>query len=186
MDDLQIIDLYWARSESAVAETSRKYGPYCRSIAYGILRSEEDSEECVNDTWLHAWNAMPDQRPERLSAFLGRITRNLALKKREKDSAKKRGAGEVPLALEELTECLPYADHSDRIVEDMVLADALNRFLASLKAEKRKIFLRRYWYLSPVREIAADLGISESKVKMSLLRSRSELRQMLEKEGIEL
>ncbi|MBO4872549.1 MAG: RNA polymerase sigma factor [Lachnospiraceae bacterium] len=186
MKDAEIVELYWARDEQAIRETAEKYGRYCQTIAFNILHDREDSEECVNDTWLHAWNAMPDQRPERLSAFLGRIARNLALKKREKDSAQKRGAGEVPLVLEELSDCLPAADHSDRIVEDMVLAEAFNRFLASLKAEQRKIFLRRYWYLSSVREIAADLGISESKVKMSLLRSRKELRQLLEKEGIEL
>ena len=186
MEDSDIVKLYWARSEKAIEETENKYGRYCLSIAFNILHDREDSEECVNDTWMSAWNAMPDQRPGKLAAFLGRITRNHALKKREKYTAKKRGAGEVPLALEELCDCVPASDQADRIVEDMVLTETLNRFLSSLKTENRRIFLQRYWYLSPVRKIASDLNISESKVKMSLLRSRKELRQLLEKEGITL
>ena len=186
MEDKQIVDLYWARSEKAISETADKYGRYCYTIAYNILHSNEDSEECVNDTYLHAWNAMPDQRPNRLSAFLGRITRNLSLKRWEKYTAKKRGAGQVPLALDELRECIPATNYTDSVADDIVLTDVLNRFLASLTAEKRNIFMRRYWYLSSVAEIASDLAISESKVKMSLLRSRNELKQLLEKEGITL
>ena len=186
MEDKQIVDLYWARSEKAISETADKYGRYCYTIAYNILHSNEDSEECVNDTYLHAWNAMPDQRPNKLSAFLGRITRNLSLKRWEKYTAKKRGAGQVPLALDELRECIPATNYTDSVADDIVLTDVLNRFLASLTAEKRNIFMRRYWYLSPVAEIASDLAISESKVKMSLLRSRNELKQLLEKEGITL
>ncbi len=186
MEDKQIVDLYWARSEKAISETADKYGRYCYTIAYNILHSNEDSEECVNDTYLHAWNAMPDQRPNKLSAFLGRITRNLSLKRWEKYTAKKRGAGQVPLALNELQECIPATNQTDSVADDIVLTDVLNRFLASLTAEKRNIFMRRYWYLSPVAEIASDLAISESKVKMSLLRSRNELKQLLEKEGITL
>ncbi|MBQ8929851.1 MAG: sigma-70 family RNA polymerase sigma factor [Oscillospiraceae bacterium] len=186
MEDKQIVDLYWARSEKAISETADKYGRYCYTIAYNILHSNEDSEECVNDTYLHAWNAMPDQRPNKLSAFLGRITRNLSLKRWEKYTAKKRGAGQVPLALDELQECIPATNQTDSVADDIVLTDVLNRFLASLTAEKRNIFMRRYWYLSSVAEIASDLAISESKVKMSLLRSRNELKQLLEKEGITL
>ena len=186
MEDKQIVDLYWARSEKAISETADKYGRYCYTIAYNILHSNEDSEECVNDTYLHAWNAMPDQRPNKLSAFLGRITRNLSLKRWEKYTAKKRGAGQVSLALDELQECIPATNQTDSVADDIVLTDVLNRFLASLTAEKRNIFMRRYWYLSPVAEIASDLAISESKVKMSLLRSRNELKQLLEKEGITL
>lgn len=186
MEDKQIVDLYWARSEKAISETADKYGRYCYTIAYNILHCNEDSEECVNDTYLHAWNAMPDQRPNRLSAFLGRITRNLSLKRWEKYTAKKRGAGQVPLALDELRECIPATNQTDSVADDIVLTDVLNRFLASLTAEKRNIFMRRYWYLSPVAEIASDLAISESEVKMSLLRSRNELKQLLEKEGITL
>lgn len=186
MEDERIVELYWARSEKAISETADKYGRYCYSIAYNILHSREDSEECVNDTYLKAWNAMPEERPRRLAAFLGRITRNLSLNRLEKYEAKKRGAGQVPLALEELQECVPSADNTEQIVDDMALADLLNRFLASSGAEKRKIFMRRYWYLSSVAEIAKAYGISESKVKMSLLRSREELKRYLEKEGVAL
>ena len=186
MEDIQIVDLFWERSENAISETANKYGHYCYSIAYNILHSNEDSEECVNDTYLNAWNAMPYQRPSKLSAFLGRITRNLSLQRWEKYTAEKRGEGQVPLALDELQECIPTTDSTDQIVDDIVLVDLLNRFLASLTLEKRRIFMRRYWFLSTITEIAADFSVFESKVKMSLLRSRNELRQLLEKEGIEL
>lgn len=185
MDDHQIVELYWARSEKAISETENKYGRYCYSIAYHVLYNNEDSEECVNDTWLSAWNSMPEQRPDRLMTFLGRITRNLALDRLRNDKAEKRGGGQVPLALHELEECIPD-NKMERTIDDFALADILNRFLASLNPEKRKIFMRRYWYLSPVAEIASDYGISESKVKMSLLRSRNELRVFLEKEGIQI
>ncbi len=186
MEDNQIVDLYWARSEKAISETANKYGHYCYYIANNILHNKEDSEECVNDTYLNAWNAMPDQRPNKLPAFLGRITRNLSLQRWEKYTAGRRGAGQVPLALDELQDCIPETDNTDHIVDDLMLADLLNRFLASLTAEKRIIFMRRYWYFSPVAEIASDLAVSESKVKMSLLRSRNELKLLLMKEGIEL
>lgn len=186
MEDSQIVDLYWERSPRAISETAEKYGRYCHRIAYNILRSEEDSEECVNDTYLSAWNAMPEQRPQKLSAFLGRITRNLALKKWEWYSAEKRGGGQVPLALDELQECVPAPDRVERVADDLALTEALNRFLASLPREKRRIFMRHYWYFSPVAEIAESYAVSESKVKMTLLRTRKELKLFLEKEGIDL
>ncbi len=186
MDDREIVELYWARSENAISETADKYGRFCHYIAYNILHSDEDSEECVNDTYLAAWNAMPDLRPRKLSAFLGRVTRNLALHRWERYHAEKRGSGAVPLALEELRECVPASDKADRVVEDLVLAEVFNRFLASLPKEKRKIFMRRYWYLCPIAEIAEDLSLSESSVKMSLLRARNELKTLLEKEGIDI
>lgn len=186
MEDLEIVDLYWARDESAISETARKHGAYCRYIAYHILWNEEDSEECVNDTYLSAWRAMPDQRPARLGPFLGKITRNLALNRREAYHAEKRGHGQTPLALDELRECVPAPDQTAQAVDDLALAQLLNRFLASLPREKRKIFMRRYWYLSPVKEIAADYSMSESKVKMILLRARKSLKQLLKDEGIGL
>ena len=186
MDEKQIIDLYWARSESAIAETAKKYGKFCHSIAYNILASHEDSDECVNDTYLKAWNAIPPRRPNKLSAFLGKITRNLALKRYDMYTAEKRGGGQVPLAWEELAECIPDTDSVEQMVDDRILADKINVFLSRLPAEARMIFLRRYWNLSTVKEIAAVYGISESKVKMSLLRTRRKLRSFLEQEGIEL
>ena len=186
MDEKQIIDLYWARSESAIAETQRKYGKFCFQIAYNILANRQDSEECVNDTYLQTWNAIPPKRPNRLAAFLGKITRNLALKKYETYSAKKRGGGQTVLALEELAECIPDPNTVERMVDDRVLTERLNGFLADLAPEARKIFLRRYWNLSSVKEIADAYGIGESKVKMSLMRTRGKLRSFLEQEGIDL
>lgn len=186
MDDKQILDLYWARSERAISETADKYGRYCHYIACNILHNAEDSEECVNETWLKAWGTIPPKRPNRLSVFLGKITRNLSLNRYKKYTAEKRGGGQTALALEELQECIPASDRVEQIVDDLVLTEALNRFLASLSAETRKIFMRRYWYLSSVKEIAAEFGMGESKVKMALLRSRNELKNLLEKEGIVL
>lgn len=184
MDDRQIIALYNERSEAALSETAKKYGRYCRTIAYNILFNEEDSEECVNDTWMRAWDSIPPQCPERLSAFLGKITRNLALNRYKHNTREKRGGGQTMLVLEELAECVPGADSTEEAVEETLLVEALNGFLAELPAEKRKLFLRRYWYLSSVKEIATDFGLSESNVKMTLLRLRSKLKQTLEKEGI--
>lgn len=186
MEDRQIIELYWARSDNAIEETQCKYGKLCYKIAYNILSNRQDSEECVNDTYLRAWNTIPPNRPEKLSAFLCRITRNQALKKYESNCAAKRGAGEVPLALEELATCIPAPDTVTEMTDYRDLIRQLNAFLSELSPEARKIFLRRYWALDSVRDIAADLGISESKVKVSLFRTRKKLNAYLEKEGIAL
>ena len=184
MEDHQIIDLYWARNEQAITASDAKYGPYCRTVARNILWNEQDGEECVNDTWHRAWESMPPQRPSLLRAFFGTITRNLALNRWEKQHAQKRGSGQLPLALEELSECLPAADSVERAVEERELTNLLELFLESLPRQARVIFLRRYWFLMPVKDIAKGLSVSESKVKMSLLRSRNKLRELLEKEGV--
>ena len=184
MDDRQIIALYNERSEAALSETAKKYGRYCRTVAYNILYNEEDSEECVNDTWLRAWESIPPQCPERLSAFLGKITRNLALNRYKHNTREKRGGGQTLLVLEELAECIPGADSTEEAAEEALLVEVLNGFLGKLPTDKRKIFMRRYWYMSSVKEIAEDFGLSESNVKMTLLRLRRKLKQTLEKEGI--
>lgn len=184
MDDKQIIELYWLRSEAAISETADKYGRYCHYIAYHILHNEEDSEECVNDTYMNAWNSIPPQRPSFLRAFLGKITRNLSLNKYEYNTAEKRGSGEIPLVLDELQKCIPASDNIENKIDAMALTELLNHFLSSLPIEQRKIFMQRYWYLSSVREIARDYSIGESKVKMSLSRSRKKLKEMLKKEGV--
>lgn len=183
MDDAAIIELYWARSERAIERTQEKYGARCRATAWNILRSHADSEECVNDTWLRAWDAMPPEWPEKLGAFLGRITRNLALDRLKKRESQKRGGGRFELALSELAECLPSGGDP---ADELALRELLDRFLASLSEDARVIFLRRYWYMLSVEEIARGLGASRSKVKSSLMRSREKLRAMLEKEGITL
>lgn len=186
MDDKQIIDLYWARSESAIAETDKKYGKLCHRIAFNILHNPQDSEECVSDTYLKAWSVIPPKRPVKLSTFLGKITRNLALNRYEKDTAVKRGGGDVAVALDELAECIPDPNSVERVVDNRNLTDKLNVFLEGLPTETRRIFLRRYWELCSIREIAEIFSISESKVKVSLFRTREKLRSFLEQEGIAL
>ena len=186
MEDSQIIELYWRRSEDAIAETSKKYGRYCHTISFNILGNAEDSEECVNDTYLKIWSLLSPARPAIFSAFLAKITRNLSLDRYRNQSAEKRGGGRTTVALDELSACIPVADTTETIAEQQALTDALDRFLDALKSEQRKIFLRRYWYISSIREIASDFGISESKVKTTLLRTRTALKEHLEKEGIAL
>ena len=186
MEDYQIIDLFWERAETAISETADKYGKYCYSIAYNILRNREDSEECVNDTYFNAWGAMPPHRPSRLSTFLGKITRNLSLNRWDQYNAEKRGGGQVALALDELSEYIPAAETVEQTVDDLALVEIFNRFLASLPKNSRKIFIQRYWYLSSIKEIATGYAISEGKVKMSLLRSRKALKNFLEEEGVGL
>lgn len=187
MQDSEIIRLYWARREEAIQESQLKYGAYCRTIAERILQNREDTEECVSDTWLHAWGAMPPQRPTILRAFFGRITRNLALNVFEHIHAEKRGGAraQMTLALSELSELIADGSPADA-EERMVFHDTLQRFLSELRKEERVMFLQRYWYFCPVKEIAAELGCGQSRVKMSLLRMRGRLREMLEEEGIVL
>lgn len=184
MKDHEIVELYWSRSETAISETAGKYGRYCHRIAYNILQDHEDCKECVNDTYLRAWNAMPPSRPSRLSAFLGKITRNLALDRYDRYTAQKRGLGQVPLALEELEGLIPSASDMEQAIDALALAKALNRFLAGTKPKPRAIFVQRYWFFCPVKEIAASFGVSESKVKMTLLRLRGKLKAFLEEEGV--
>lgn len=188
MEDSQIIDLYFDRDETAISETNLKYGHYCGTIAWGVLRNREDSEECVNDTWWKAWNAIPPARPDILSAFLGKITRNLALHMYEKNHALRRGEGEIPELIDELGEVLAAKDSTEdeaiQSVEESDLSEAINDFLGKLRGESRIIFLRRYFYMDSVEKIASLLNSTEGKVKMSLLRSREKLKKYLEKRGL--
>ena len=184
MDDNIILDLYWARSESAISETAQKYGGYCTKIAMNILQNSEDTEECVNDTYLKTWNAIPPQRPTIFSSFLGKIIRNLSLNKYKEQRAKKRGGYEVVLLLDELEDCVPSGNRVEYEYEVGVIAQTIDRFLHSIDAESRIVFVRRYWYVDSIRSIAARFQMSESKVKSMLFRTRSKLRIYLEKEGI--
>jgi RNA polymerase sigma-70 factor (ECF subfamily) len=184
MEDSRIIDLYWKRSEEAITESDRKYGRYCGTIAMNILGNREDVEECVSDTWLRAWNAIPPARPLILKAFLGKITRNLSLNMLEKSRAGKRGGGEGCAVLDELEEWIADEGADTWSADRYVLTETLKRFLSTLPEEKRVIFVRRYWYMDQVKTIADDLGVGESKVKMTLFRVRKELAQVLKKEGI--
>ncbi len=186
MDDRQIIELYNERSETAISETADKYGKYCYYIAYHILYNAQDSEECVNDTYLRAWAAIPPHYPNNLSAFLGKITRNLALNRYRYYMREKRRIEQTSLVLDELQECVPAFDNTEQAVEEKLLVEVLNRFLHELPVEKRMMFLRRYLYMSSIREIAEDYEISEGKAKMTLFRIRNKLKQTLGKEGIVL
>ena len=181
MTDQQIVALYWQRSESAIAETDRHYGRYFHYIAYSILQDEEDAKETVNDTYLKAWNTMPPQRPNHLKAFLGRITRQLSINRLEHNSAKKRAGSQYQLALDELSECISQSQED--FADTIALRDALNQFLHSLPPEARRVFIRRYWHLHSVAEIASDFSMSESKVKSILMRTRKKLKQHLTEGG---
>lgn len=183
MNDENIIRLYWDRDETAISETSKKYGRFCFTIANNILASKEDSDECVNDTYTKVWQAIPPQRPSVFSAFIGRITRNLALDRYRKNKAEKRGGSQMPIILEELGELV--SDHpgpeEDLLRQD--LAKALNAFLADLPSEKRVMVIRRYWYADDIRAIAERLGTSENNVSVSLRRIRIKLREYLTEKG---
>ena len=186
MEDSEIIRLYWERSADAVAATDSKYGGYCRAIARNILDSEEDAEECVNDAWLKLWNAIPPQRPARLSAFLGKIVRNLALDRFQRTRAEKRGGGAMALVLEELSDCVSGGESVEQAIDRAELLAAINGFLGSLPKQKRDLFVLRYWYARPVADIAAQRGLSPGSVTMSLKRSREQLKTYLKERGFEL
>ena len=185
MEDRDIVQLYWDRDPDAIPETARKYGAYCRAIAVNVLGSPEDAEECVNDTYLRAWNAMPPARPRFLSAFLGRITRNLSFDRFAYRRAEKRGGGELPLVLEELSRCIPAPGGTEEAVEGRLLAAAIDEFLGGLPPEKQALFLRRYFFTEPVSAIARRYGMREGAVSMALHRLREALRRYLEERGFQ-
>jgi RNA polymerase sigma-70 factor (ECF subfamily) len=184
LEDEAIYDLYWARSEEAIARTHEKYGPWCRGIAIRILEIQEEAEECVSDTYLQVWNNIPPQRPGVFRAWLGRITRNLALDRYRKNHTARRGGGQTALALEELQDCVSGEATIETQLERQEIIDAINRFLETLPENQRNIFLRRYWHMTAVRDIANAYGISESRVNSMLFRLRKKLKAALEQEGI--
>lgn len=186
MKDEDIINLYWEREERAISATAEKYGNYCHVIAYNILHNNEDAEECANDTYLAAWNSIPPHRPHPLSAYLGRITRNLALNKYKRSNTKKRGFGQVPSVLSELEECIPSSSSVEQEAEENRLIELINDFLYTQPQIKRTVFVRRYWHLWAIRTIAEKYDMTESKVASILFRMRNELKEHLEKEGISL
>ena len=186
MEDREIVELYWKRNEKAITESEIKYGRYCFSIANRILRSREDSEECVNDTYVRAWNSIPPKKPEKLSVFLGKITRNLALDMLDRLNAQKRGGREISLVLDEIAECVSSVNTTEKEFDNLTLTEHLNSFLKTLTTENRKIFMQRYWYIMSIKDIAKENSFTESKVKMSLMRTRENLKIFLEKEGVEI
>ncbi len=187
LEDIDIIDLYWNRDEDAIRETDLKYGRMCKKIANNILSMPEDAAECVNDAYLGVWNAIPQERPNIFSAFLCRIVRNISIKRYEYIHAQKRNPG-VVVSLEELYECIslePSEDSIESEFSDSVLKDAINRFLDSVSEDARNVFIRRYWFFDPVKEISLKYGMSTSKVDAILVRTRKKLKQFLIKEGFQ-
>lgn len=183
MEDTQILDLYWARSEDAITETNRKYAPYCYRVSYNILRSSEDADECVNDTWLRAWNAIPPQRPTRLQAYLARLTRNLSLDRLDHRQAERRG-GSAGMLLSELSECIPSPDTVERTLDDREISAAISAWLWKQPERSRVAFVRRYFYAEPLSQVARRVELSEGGLKSLLHRQRVSLRRYLEQEGI--
>ncbi len=183
MEDREIIALYWARSEDAIRQTAQKYTPYCCSIIRRVLGDGRDAEECLSDTWLGAWNAMPPRRPARLPAFLGRIARNTALDRYDYNSAQRRSGFET--ALEELAECVSGTPMDERL-DARQLGEAVSRYLDGVSPAVRLVFLRRYWYCDSIAELAAATGFTQSKIKSMLRRTRQGLRTYLVKEGYDL
>ena len=186
MEDQRIIRLYWDRDDRAVRATAEKYGRYCKAIAKNILNNEEDAEECVNDTYLRAWNAMPTHWPEQLAAFLGKITRNISFNRYKHDRAQKRGGGEVALVLDELAECVSGAEDVERTIDRRELERAVNSFARSLPIDKRNLFVRRYWYADSVCQIAKDCGMLQGSVSKALERIRKQMKAYLTERGFAL
>ena len=183
MEDHHIVDLYWRRDADAVKESDKKYGSYCFSIADNILHSKEDSEECVNDTWLKAWNAIPPTKPKSLRMFLAKITRNLSFDRFIAKSAKKRGFGEIDLVLDELSECIPSDSDVASEYEYKELCLFIQRFVHDLSDKDQTIFLRRYFFADSVADISHRLGLSENGIMVNLCRTRKKLKHDLQKEG---
>ena len=183
MDDSQIVSLYWDRDETAIACTEKKYGRYLAKIAYNILADREDCRESVNDTYLAAWNSMPPHRPNVLSAYLGKLTRRISIDLFRKKNAQKRFAGEYALSLQELEECVSGGNTTEEALDCQLLAQEIEKYLRTIGEETRNVFIARYYYLDPVKQIAACCRISESKVKILLHRARQGLWEHLQKEG---
>ena len=191
MEDQQIIELYFKRDEQAIAESQAKYGDYCTRIALNILDNLQDAEDCVSDTYLRAWEAIPPTKPAKLGAYLGKITRNLSLDYFKARKSAKRGNSLFQVSLDEINECVPagstgYGSGFDDETEARRVGECINRFLRKQSHEVRDVFICRYFYSDSIGEITRRFGLSESKVTSMLLRTRIKLRRFLESEGIRL
>jgi RNA polymerase sigma-70 factor (ECF subfamily) len=184
MTDKEIIALYFKRSESAIEETQRQYASYCSAIAMNILHDKQDAEECIADTFLAAWNAIPPEQPRVLASFLAIITRNLALNKYKSRNVQKRSGDNTDLLLSELALCVPSDTDVESEVDAKELARIIDQFLITLRKDDRVFFVRRYWHTDSVPSIAKRFSVGESKVKMSLHRTRKKFKTYLEERGI--
>lgn len=186
LDDSEIIEMFFDRDENALTALSKKYGGYCASIANNILRNREDSEECVNDAYMKTWESIPPEKPKILSAFLAKITRNLAIDRYRRGHSAKRGGNDMELIFEELEECVSDGSSVEAAAERREILAAVNRFLEKLSAKNRIMFVSRYCYCESVHDIAARFGVKENNVSVSLNRTRAQLREYMKKEGYEL
>ena len=186
MDDVKIVQLYWDRNEQAIPVTANKYGNYCTSIAINILGNREDAEECVNDPYMNAWNSMPPHRPNILSAFLGKIVRNLSIKRYKHNTADKRGGGQTTVVLDEIAEFVSDTDSVEKEIDHRELVKAIDSFLDRLPTDKRSIFVCRYWYFDSVSDIANRFVMTENNVSVTLNRLRLKLHNYLLERGFEL
>lgn len=186
MLDEQIVELYWSRSEDAIEETDRKYGRYLTRVAYNILANTQDSEESVNDTYLHAWNSMPPQRPGALSSYLAKITRRVSIDIFRRKNRDKRKGSEYALSLSELEECISAGGGPEEAIDVQELSEAINAFLHKQSEEILNVFIGRYYFLDPVKTVARYCGVSESAAKSMLHRTRVKLGDYLRKEGFDL
>lgn len=186
MKDEDIVELYWQRSEAAIKETSAKYQTYLSKIAYNILADFEDSKECVNDTYLAAWNSMPEHRPSVLSTYLGKIARQISIDVFRKKNSIKRYASEYALSLSELEDSFADQETPEQTLDAKLLDEAINTFIRSLPEESRKVFIGRYYFFDSVKKIAAYCGISEANAKAILFRTRQKLKEYLVKKGFTL
>lgn len=184
MKDAEIVALYWDRKEDAIAQTQRKYGAYLSKIAYHILSDLEDSKECVNDTYLKAWNSMPPHKPDALSTYLGKITRQRSIDMYRKKHSVKRYASEYALSLEELGDSFPDGGTPEQALDAQKLDEAINGFLRTLSPQVRNAFIGRYYYFDSLKEVAAYCGMGTSKLKSLLYRTRQSLKAYLVKEGL--
>jgi RNA polymerase sigma-70 factor (ECF subfamily) len=185
MQDAAIIELYWNRDESAITESDRHYGTYCRRIANNILSNREDTEECINDTWYRSWDNMPPQRPASLAAFFGRIVRNLSISRYRANRAKKRFDG-ITVLLSELEDCVPSRESVSQTVEGKLLSDTIDNWLTQLTKDDRVLFIRRYWFGDAVQDLAAECGCTQNQMAQRMLRLRKGLKTVLEQEAIDL
>ena len=186
MEDKDIVQLYWDRNEQAIAETSAKYGRHCTNIAMNILNNPEDAEECVNDTYMKTWDSVPPNRPVILSAFLGRIVRNLSLNRYKRDRTAKRGGNEMTVILDELGDIVSDEEAAIDVVIRNELVQTINSFIAALPKEKQYMFFRRYWYSDSIKAIASNCGRTENYISVELGRIRKKLRVYLTERGYEL
>ncbi|MBE6961118.1 MAG: sigma-70 family RNA polymerase sigma factor [Ruminococcaceae bacterium] len=185
MEDQKIIALYHGRDETAIAETDRKYGSFCRAIALNILSIREDAEECVNDTWHAAWTKMPPERPRSLKAFLGCITRNLSISRFRANRAQKRYNG-LELMLSELEECVPSSTSVEKAVEQRELGEHISDWLETLEETDRALFIRRYWYGEAAKTLAAERNCTENQLAQRMRWMRGRLKTYLEWKGVPL